>query len=93
MRRKYADCQRQDGDCTQCSLVNYGRDCRNNKITNLEWHRLASQISQKDLAEAAGMNVRQIQRIENGEGSMGNVTLSNALALAKALGVSPEELI
>ena len=28
MRRKYGDCVREDGDCTVCSLVSYGRDCR-----------------------------------------------------------------
>ena len=39
MRKKYADCQRADGNCTACSLVNYGRDCHNRPITKLEWSR------------------------------------------------------
>ncbi len=25
-------CSQNDGDCTTCSLVNYGLDCHNNKI-------------------------------------------------------------
>ena len=25
-------CTQNDGDCTTCSLVNYGRDCQNNPI-------------------------------------------------------------
>jgi len=25
-------CTQNDGDCETCSLVNYGRDCQNNKI-------------------------------------------------------------
>lgn len=25
-------CTQNDGDCSTCSLVNYGRDCRNNQI-------------------------------------------------------------
>ena len=25
-------CTQNDGDCKSCSLVNYGRDCMNNKI-------------------------------------------------------------
>jgi len=27
-----AYCTQNDGDCETCSLVNYGRDCRNNPI-------------------------------------------------------------
>lgn len=37
---RYDDCQRQDGNCTLCSLVNYGRDCHNNPISDQEWTRL-----------------------------------------------------
>ena len=25
-------CVQNDGDCQSCSLVNYGRDCRNNPV-------------------------------------------------------------
>ncbi|WP_294468636.1 helix-turn-helix transcriptional regulator [uncultured Anaerofustis sp.] len=32
INKKYFDCIREDGDCESCSLVNYGRDCHNNKI-------------------------------------------------------------
>lgn len=93
MRRKYGDCQREDGDCTVCSLVSYGRDCRGKAITNLEWQRLMARLSIKELADASGVNIRQIQRIENGEGDMANVTLSNAVKLADALGVDVKELL
>lgn len=93
MRRKYGDCQRADGDCTACSLANYGRDCKNKVITNLEWQRRMARLSIKELAEASGVNIRQIQRIENGEGDMFNVTLGNAVKLADALGVDVKELL
>ncbi len=93
MRRKYADCQRTDGDCSVCSLVNYGRDCHNNAITKLEWCRRAAGMSQTDLAEAAGVNVRQIRRVEMGESAAGNLTASNLLAIADALGVDPRDLV
>jgi hypothetical protein len=30
MKKDY--CTQNDGDCLTCSLVNYGRDCRNNPV-------------------------------------------------------------
>ena len=93
MRRKYGDCQRADGDCPACSLACYGRDCKNKVITNLEWQRRMARLSIKELAEASGVNIRQIQRIENGEGDMLNVTLGNAVKLADALGVHVNVLL
>lgn len=93
MRRKYRDCQRQDGNCTLCSLVNYGRDCRNRPISQLEWYRLSAGMGQKELAEKSGINVRQIQKVEMFESSAGNLTAKNLLALADALGTDIRLLI
>lgn len=55
--------------------------------------RAAAGLTQAQLAEAAGINVRQIQKIESGEISLVNVTLGNALKLAQALGVGVEDLL
>lgn len=93
MRRKYGDCQRKDGNCTLCSLVNYGRDCHNNPISNLEWYRQMADMTQLQLAEISGVNVRQIRRVEDGSSSAANLTAKNLLALADALGVDPHNLI
>lgn len=93
MRRKYNDCQREDGDCTVCSLVNYGRDCHNRPITKLEWSRRMAELTQAQLAEASGVNIRQIQRVELGEAEAGNLTAKNLLAIADALGVDARELL
>lgn len=93
MRRKYGDCQRQDGNCTLCSLVNYGRDCHNRPITKLEWARQGAGLTQKQLADAAGVNIRLVQKVEGGEAAPGNLTAKNLLALADALGVDPHDLI
>ena len=93
MRKKYADCQRADGDCTACSLVNYGRDCHNRSITKLEWSRLVAGMTQAQLAEASGVNIRQIQRVELGEAEAGNLTAKNLIAIADALGVDVRDLI
>ena len=93
MRRKYGGCQRKDGNCTLCSLVNYGRDCHNRPISKLEWARLSSGLSPKELSEASGVYIRQIQKVELGEAQAGNMTAKNLLAIADALGVDPHELI
>lgn len=93
MRRKYGDCQRQDGNCTICSLVNYGRDCHNRPITKLEWARQGAGLTQQQLADAAGVNIRLVQKVEGGEAKAENLTAKNLLALADALGVDPRELI
>ena len=55
--------------------------------------RAAAGLTQKQLAEAAGVNIRQIQKIEAGEIQNGNVTLQNAARLAAALGVTIESLL
>lgn len=93
MRRKYNDCQRADGDCTVCSLVNYGRDCHNRPITKLEWSRRMAGMTQAELAEKSGVNIRQIQRVEIGEADPGNLTARNLLAIADALGVDIRGLL
>lgn len=93
MRRKYNDCQREDGDCTACSLVNYGRDCHNRPITKLEWSRRMADMTQSELAKKSGVNIRQIQRVELGEAEAGNLTAKNLLAIADALGVDVKFLL
>lgn len=93
MRKKYADCQREDGDCTLCSLVNYGRDCRNRPITKLEWSRRMAGMTQAQLAEKSGVYIRQIQRVELGEAEAGNLTAKNLLSIAYSLGVDARDLI
>ena len=55
--------------------------------------RLAAGLTQKQLAEASGVNQRQIQKVEAGEIKACNMTASNLLAIADALGVDPRRLI
>ena len=93
MRKKYADCQRTDGDCTACSLVNYGRDCHNRPITKMEWSRRMAGMTQAQLAETSGVNIRQIQRVELGEAEAGNLTAKNLISVADALGVDARDLL
>ena len=93
MRRKYSDCQRADGDCTVCSLVNCGRDCHNRAISKLEWSRRMAEMTQANLAEKSGVNIRQIQRVELGESDAGNLTARNLIAIADVLGVDAKSLL
>ena len=93
MRRKYNDCQREDGDCTVCSMVNYGRDCHNRPITKLEWSRRMANMTQAELAKKSGVNIRQIQRVELGEADAGNLTANNLIAIAEVLSVTPKAII
>lgn len=55
--------------------------------------RQAAGLTQAELGRISGVNSRQIQRIENGESKMENVTLGNAARLASALGVKIERLL
>lgn len=93
MRKKYADCKQVDGDCTTCSLVSYGRDCRNRVISKLEWSRRMADMTQASLAEKSGVNIRQIQRVELGESDAGNLTARNLIAIADVLGVDAKSLL
>ena len=55
--------------------------------------RKAAGLTQRQLADAAGLNIRQIQKIEAGEIEPGNMTAKNVFALADALGVDARRLI
>lgn len=55
--------------------------------------RLKAGLTQQQLSNASGVNIRQIQRIELGSSDAGNLTARNLLAISDALGVDPHELI
>ena len=50
-------------------------------------------MTQQQVADAAEMNIRQIQKFESGERDLGNMTLRNALSLAKALDCEASDLL
>lgn len=50
-------------------------------------------MTQQQVADAAEINIRQIQKFESGEGDLGNMTLRNALALAKALDCDVDDFL
>lgn len=55
--------------------------------------RMAAGLTQQQLADASGVNIRQIRRVELGTSETGNMSARNLLAIAKALNVDPEKLI
>lgn len=55
--------------------------------------RKSAGLTQKELAEKIEINIRQVQKYESGEYGVGNMTLKNAIAMAKALGCSVEDLM
>lgn len=50
-------------------------------------------MTQQELAEKSGINLRQIQKYEYGEYDTGKMMLRNAIALADALECDVRELI
>ena len=38
-------CTQNEGDCSTCSLVNYGRDCRNQTIEGTKEHEIDNDIA------------------------------------------------
>lgn len=56
-------------------------------------YRKKQGLTQIDLANRAGLNIRQIQKIENGEAQTENVTLKTIQVIAQALNVKIDDLI
>lgn len=55
--------------------------------------RQAAGLTQQALADLAGLNIRQIQRLEKGDVSLGDMVAKNLFAIADALNVDPRNLI
>lgn len=50
-------------------------------------------LTQRELAQKAGLNLSQVQKLEAGTILAGNMTAKNLFALADALGIDPRRLI
>lgn len=90
---RYADCQREDGDCYACSLSSYGRDCHNNPANILAFYRCAAGLSQSQLAEKSGVSVRVLQNYEQGTRDLKKAAAETVLRLAQAVGKTVEDLL
>lgn len=62
-------------------------------INHIKTYRKRQGLTQADLANCAGLNIRQIQKIENGEAKTENITLKTMQAIAQAFNVKIDDLI
>lgn len=62
-------------------------------INYVKKYRKKQGLTQTDLANRAGLNIRQIQKIENGEAQTENITLKTIQAIAQALNAKIDDLI
>lgn len=62
----------------------------NNRIKT---YRKKQGLTQTDLANRAELNIRQIQKIENGEAKTENITLKTMQTIAQALNTKIDDLI
>lgn len=60
---------------------------------HVKMYRKKQGLTQADLANRAGLNIRQIQKIENGEVRTENITLKTMQAIAQAFNVKIDDLI
>ena len=60
---------------------------------HVKMYRKKQGLTQTDLANLAGLNIRQIQKIENGESKTKNITLKTMQAIAQAFNVKIDDLI
>lgn len=60
---------------------------------HIKTYRKKQGLTQTDLANRAGLNIRQIQKIENDEVQTENVTLKTMQAIAQALNAKIDDLI
>lgn len=62
-------------------------------MANLKDIRNLCGMTQRELAEKSGVNIRQIQKYESGEYSLENMTTKTADGISRALGCSIDELV
>lgn len=60
---------------------------------HVKMYRKKQGLTQADLANRAGLNIRQIQKIENGEVRTENITLKTMQAIAQVLNAKIDDLI
>lgn len=60
---------------------------------HIKTYRKKQGLTQTDLANRAGLNIRQVQKIENDEVQTENVTLKTMQVIAQALNAKIDDLI
>lgn len=60
---------------------------------HVKMYRKKQGLTQADLANRAELNIRQIQKIENGEAKTENITLKTMQAIAQVFNIKIDDLI
>ena len=63
------------------------------ELNGIKALRRAAKLTQKQLADAVGLDIRNLQRYESGEFEIANMSLSVAVKIADALGVDAKKLL
>lgn len=79
--------------CQDGSMVPVKKAKSPEKHIPLRNARIDAGLTQQQLANMSGVNIRQIQRIEDGSSDAGNMTAKNLIAIADAIGVDIRALI
>lgn len=82
-------------DAAQSWAESYAADATKRFFTNgnnLKAWRRAAGLTQQQLADAAGIFVAHLQKLENGERKIENLQLHTAQLLANALGITTDDL-
>ena len=91
--KRYEDCIFEGhSPCPSCSLSSYGRDCRNLPAEPIAYLRHRTGMKQVEFAATVGIRQQQWQAYEYRKNSIANMRLSTAAKVAKALGMSIDDL-
>jgi len=59
--KRYDNCQQTNGDCSTCSLTNYGKDCHNNPINDFSYCRKRAGLTQQAMSDLLKIPKRTIE--------------------------------
>lgn len=62
-------------------------------MTDIKTLRQAAGLTQKQLADLAGVNRSQVQKLERGEIKIGNLSAANFIRLCRVLAADPFTLV
>ena len=78
--------------CPSCSLTSRGLDCHNLPAEPVAYLRHCTGMRQGEFAATVGIKQQQWQAYEYGKNSIANMRLSTAVKVARALGITADEL-
>ena len=90
---RYPDCIREDGNCELCAQSSRWKDCKGNPAGELAYRRSVNNLTQQQVADAAGIHLTAYQRLEYGGRELGRASAQTVLGIARALNTTVENLL